>query len=339
MDKNKEDLLKRLFKVYELEQFENISVGNIEIKLDGIRKTVSYLRELISEEWLSKIIDIMSDADMQSINNVLNQIDTNIINSIRNLNPNTPNIHQHVQSLELQFKNNINTLISVLGKYKAILLDKVLEKRFEVLKNEAEEKLSKILEYEKEIENRKKQFDDLVAQLQELASKESVEKYSSLFDEEAKKHRDLGIIFGVLSVIVLLGIIYLGIFLYEDFISKVNDESMTTSKLIAGNLLRIFILSISIYALLNVVKLFNVNMHLYVLNKHRHNALRTFKTFIESVDDKLVKEQLTLTVAKYIFDIHSTGYIKSSKSEPSDSNIILSFIDNGMRQIGKEDKT
>ncbi len=337
MDKAREELLKRLSEIYELEKFENINVGNIEIKLDGIRETVSYLKELISKEWLDSVVEIMSDTDMQNINNVLNQLDT-IINNIRNLNPNTANIHQQVQNLELQFKNQVNTLISFLGKYKAILLDKVLEKRFEKLRSEVEDSLSKVKEYEQEIEKRKKQFDDLAAELQEIASKETVGKYSSLFNNEAKKYLKLGIIFGVLSIGALSAVIYLGIFLYEDFIAKANDASMTTSKLIAGNLLRIFILSISIYALFNFVKLFNVNMHLYVLNKHRHNALRTFKTFIESVDDKLVKEQLTLTVAKYIFDMHSTGYIKSSKSESSDSNIVLSFIDKGMRQISREDK-
>ena len=92
MDKSREELLKRLSKIYELEKFENINVGNIEIKLDGIRETVSYLKELISEESLGSLVEIMSDTDMQNINNVLNQLNT-IINNVRNLNPNTPNIH------------------------------------------------------------------------------------------------------------------------------------------------------------------------------------------------------------------------------------------------------
>ena len=339
MEGNRKSLYDQLMNIYnmDIQEIKDISGDIVSISLEEVRQELLKLRNLIPQGMIEKIINLMTDNEINNAVGYAVQLNKDF-EQIKRFSPRTQNVQQQVEQLIKRIRELVNNLIAILGSKKAILSDEYIEQRFNQLSLSIDEKFKNIDAYESEVENRKKQFDELLAQLQEIASKESVEKYSKLFDTEASRCRDIGITFGILSIFVLFAVIYLGVFLYEDFIAKANDASMTTSKLIAGNLLRIFILSISIYALFNFVKLFNVNMHLYVLNKHRHNALRTFKTFIESVDDKLVKEQLTLTVAKYIFDMHSTGYIKSSKSESSDSNIVLSFIDKGMRQISREDK-
>ena len=339
MEGNRKDLYDKLMNIYniDIQEIKDLSDDFISISLEEIRQELLKLRNLIPKGMIEKIINLMTDNEVNNALNSAIQLNKDF-EQIKRFSPRTQNIQQQVEHFIKQIRNSVNTLIAILGAKKVILSDEYVEQRFNQLSLSIDKKFKNIDAYESEIENRKKQFDELLAQLQEIASKESVEKYSRLFDTEASKYKYIGIAFGILSISVLLAVIYLGVILYEDFIAKVNDASMTTSKLIVGNLPRIFILSISIYVLFNFVKLFNINMHLYVLNKHRHNALRTFKTFIESVDDKLVKEQLTLTVAKYIFDMHSTGYIKSSKSGSSDSNIVLSFIDKGMKQISREDK-
>jgi len=236
------------------------------------------------------------------------------------LTPNTHNIHQIVQGLINQLKSYINTLIMTLGKYKAIIADRFIETRFNELSSEIDkqlnetkeltskinieieekfkelsssinQKLERIDEYEREIEKRKKQFDTLTNEIQKLSSEVSVEKFADIFQKEAGKYKNLAIIFGIVSLILIVVNIYIGKIFYDELMIVIEKNSnIATSQLFAGNLLRIFIISIGIYALLYFVKLFNINMHLYVLNTHRHNALRTFRTFIDSVDDKAVKE-------------------------------------------------
>jgi hypothetical protein len=53
---------------------------------------------------------------------------------------------------------------------------------------------------------------------------------------------------------------------------------------------------------------YKAQMHNHTLNKHRQNALQTFKTFIEGTSDERVKDAILLHTANAAFSPRSTGY-------------------------------
>ena len=63
-------------------------------------------------------------------------------------------------------------------------------------------------------------------------------------------------------------------------------------------------------------------MHLYTLNKHRENVLRTFESFVKSTDDPKIKDALLKEAAKAIFITGDTGYLSRKEGEKEGWDLI-----------------
>jgi len=54
-------------------------------------------------------------------------------------------------------------------------------------------------------------------------------------------------------------------------------------------------------------------MHLYNLNKHRHNALMSFDTFISIPSSKETRDFLIKEITKTIYSVNKIGYLDEDR--------------------------
>ena len=84
---------------------------------------------------------------------------------------------------------------------------------------------------------------------------------------------------------------------------------------------RVVLISFWIYGIGFSVKQFSINKHLFTLNKHRENALNSYKLFSGTIgsDDPQARSQLMLQVARAIYEHGSSGYLvqRGDMKEPS----------------------
>ncbi len=103
----------------------------------------------------------------------------------------------------------------------------------------------------------------------------------------------------------------------------VIDYSESNIKIASTWLKRITIVGILLYIAKFSFNQFSINQHLATLNKHRSNALQTFKLFIDSIsqDDSQTKNTLLVEVAKTIFDVGNTGFLNKDQIDIKGSSI------------------
>lgn len=58
-------------------------------------------------------------------------------------------------------------------------------------------------------------------------------------------------------------------------------------------------------------------MHLYTLNKHRENSLKSFQAFVQATTDPKTKDAVLLQATRSIFESGDTGYITSKEATVS----------------------
>ena len=86
----------------------------------------------------------------------------------------------------------------------------------------------------------------------------------------------------------------------------INLDPFVSLQLFLTKLLIFSFLSIVFY---QMIKNYNVNMHLYTTNLHRSNSLMTFPTLLAKAKTAAVKETVLLQVTKCIFEASDTGYL------------------------------
>jgi len=74
------------------------------------------------------------------------------------------------------------------------------------------------------------------------------------------------------------------------------------------------VLAVGFYATVNAVRMFRSQVHLSVVNRHREDALRTFRAFAEGTDDKEVKDKVLLEATHAVFGQAATGLVDGRDS-------------------------
>ncbi len=204
-----------------------------------------------------------------------------------------------------------------------------------------------------QIEDAKDRASSLLKQIENSSRSKFAHDYSEIFHQEAiqhsritarkgenKKGKRYGI--GFAEGYLILGIILIGILLYlvtNDFfipessslesdlniIREMGFESVTyTQVLIPFYLKKLIILGLLIFGLRFSFKQFSIHKHLHTVNKHRANTLDSFEFFHNNLKDgdSESRDQYLIEVAKSIFNLKETGFIKMESKES------ISFVDN-----------
>lgn len=172
----------------------------------------------------------------------------------------------------------------------------------------------------------------ILEELSKRASEHPVSDYAIVFEKEssinnifAKRWLYCGI--GI-SIIFVLSIILFSIYGWFEIV--VRDEA---GKLLYYNFSNLFtkvvLVAIQVFFISFSFKQFNVNKHLETLNKHRQNALNSYKLFQQSIigNDNGSHNALMIQVAKSIYEHpQSTGFLNENGQQMNSGIVELTKI-------------
>ncbi|MXV17730.1 hypothetical protein [Hufsiella ginkgonis] len=174
--------------------------------------------------------------------------------------------------------------------------------------------------------------ESLIETLRQQASSEAVQDYAAIFEKQAERyshfkfkkpwHLKIGKaqMWLITAVFLICG--------FVGFIFNINsafpiDFSHGNQIAVVEMITRVLIVSFAIYLISFAIKQYNIQNHLYTLNKHRQNTLNSYKLFIVSLDssDATTKNALLMEVAKAIYESGQSGYIQGKDGEMNPSII------------------
>lgn len=208
---------------------------------------------------------------------------------------------------------------------------------FRIYLLEKEVSKTKLKEISKEIENavtearnKYKQIDDILKSSREASGAIGVGEHAVVFEKQAKKNFWSAMIWLFISAIGAGGI---GYFLWSIFsiLADVLDGGTSNTLTFQLFIVKILLFSFASVAFYQIVRNYTANMHLFTLNRHRENSLRTFKVFYDSTEDPRMKDAILLQATKAIFEAGETGYVRQKEGSTSVLEI-TKLLDRGAKE-------
>lgn len=163
----------------------------------------------------------------------------------------------------------------------------------------------------------------LLTDAKELAGGVTIKNYAKIFENEAVKYSNwFGIAERWLILAFTLSIILLVFFRYYAFFD--SNKDIVSLSLIT----RFAFFSFLIYLTTFSFRQYSINKHLATVNKHRANALTSYKLFIETIgkEDTESRNALMMEVAKAIYEAGNTGYLSAKKQNSSNPVSLINLI-------------
>ena len=146
--------------------------------------------------------------------------------------------------------------------------------------------------------------------VREQAAEAGVSTNAQIFLQNAEEHRKVAqkwliatIFTSVVTLLTAIG--FLIITFYFEPKSTTNAIQYVVSKII--------LLSTLSFGIYWSARNYKANKHNQTLNKHRANALMTFRAFVEGSDDDQIKDAILLQASQAAFSGRPTGYDSSEK--------------------------
>jgi hypothetical protein len=232
-----------------------------------------------------------------------------ILESIKRFDPKTMNPKAERDNLAVRLNNAYTTMYNLFyASLKINNLEMELQNaNFQALIESFQNKADSLID---SLEKKEKNADEIINAMKIVSAETGVSKYAEVFKEQADKNRNMAIGWLIVSLASAVGI---GSFLWW----IINQLLVTIEKGIDFQIsIQIFIAKVLLLSFFSVifyqiVKNYNANMHLYTLNKHRENSLKTFQSFVQASNDPKTKDAVLIQATKSIFESGDTGYISS----------------------------
>lgn len=280
-----------------------------------IKKIFESILELEkAEEWLTSL---PPEKHQDLINHLKTFTET--VDKIIGFTPaQLPNAQNERDNLSNSIKNLYNVLFERL--IEPIKLDVISRRsaksRLTTLSKQAEEEVV-------EIKKIKKNVEELLDATKKTTAQAGFTTFSEVFESEAAQHIESSKkwFWGSVGIFIIL-ILYLYFITNETInIISVNNARLDSLQIFTLFLAKIFPATVGYYTLYQLIKNFNVNMHLKTTNKHRANVLKTFESFVKSSDDPKTRDTVLIKAAESIFTIGETGYLSGKDSEKDGLNL------------------
>ncbi|MGE0059510.1 MAG: hypothetical protein AB7T32_16135 [Dehalococcoidia bacterium] len=166
-----------------------------------------------------------------------------------------------------------------------------------------------------EIEQRKQEADQNLAAIREASLTAGVAHHADVFKAAAERHELSAAnwlkLAGGLAILTLLAAFVI-VFLWD---TKGDTSDVSALQLVAVKALIVFL---GVYSVFTAIKIFRAQSHLAVVNRHREDALRTYRAFAEGTESETVRDQVLLGATQAIFGLTTTGLIDDKEAiDPS----------------------
>lgn len=174
----------------------------------------------------------------------------------------------------------------------------------------------------------KSEADSVLSTIRSFASEQGVSHQAIFFRDEAQAQENLAdkwLSYTYRFAIALGGFAILSLFLHKiDWIIPNTTAEML--QLISSKILIFTVLG---YMLLMAAKNYATYKHNSVVNRHRHNALQTYKTLVKAADEKDTQDIVLAHAASCIFSPQDTGFSYGKNDIPSGSKSVLELLTKG----------
>lgn len=170
------------------------------------------------------------------------------------------------------------------------------------------------------LEERKSESDQVLASIRSAAAEAGVSQEAATFREAAQRYDKVAKrwLFGALAgVVVTIGTAFALLFAWG------IDGQINEADVLQIVLAKAAALAVLAYGTVTTIRLYRSNAHLAVVNRHREDSLRTFRTFVEGTEDSEIKDKVLLAAAHAAFGQTATGLI----GERGDGSNALEVLD------------
>ncbi|MBW1615626.1 MAG: hypothetical protein JRJ49_03635 [Deltaproteobacteria bacterium] len=190
------------------------------------------------------------------------------------------------------------------------------------IQDKASEASQKLTEHEK---NAKQALEEI----RKVATEEGVTQQAIHFKNESEKWKKLTFIFAcILGFFAIVSI-----FLHK--IPCIKPES--TYDTIQLAISKVLIFSVMSYLLILSAKNFLSHKHNDIVNKHRQNALMTYKAIVEASGEEGIRDAVLLQAASCIFSSQATGYVnQGGDKDISNQKSVVEIMTKPLAQVLKE---
>lgn len=177
------------------------------------------------------------------------------------------------------------------------------------------------------IQGQQKQVEDILQNVRKAASEQGVSQQAIYFKDEADNHATLARAW--LKYTVILAVCVAIYSIATLFIHKIPFFKPTnlydSTQLIASKVLIFFVLS---YMLVLAARNFLNNKHNEIVNKHRQNALMTFKALVDATKTEESRDVVLRSAASCIFSPQDTGYTRGQRqaSAPTVTELLAKTV-------------
>jgi hypothetical protein len=190
--------------------------------------------------------------------------------------------------------------------------------------------------YQENVENvnklEKRSF-SILDELEKKAVSVSTSDYAEIFQNQSHQYKKSSRKWALSGVIIFIFFLIL-VFKFHVF------DNLPTETLVDGHvmyhvsniILKITSIALIVFFISFSIRQFSINRHLCTINKHRQNALNSYKLFIETIspNDTVNRHNLMLQLAKAIYDQTNTGYISDKGNNVNGSIVEITKLMRGV---------
>lgn len=216
-----------------------------------------------------------------------------------------------------QYQENFDALYQIIAYSHSRMADLTrIESEARAISQGISDRMEKASE---EINSKLQESDSIIQTMREFAAEQGVSQQAIFFKEETERHLEEAgkwriYVIWISSIIAVLGIVYIGS-LYSGFL-----ELGTTNDVIQAIASKVVVFAVLFFVLGVATRNFMSHVHNATVNRHRQNALSTYKALVDASGNEENREVILLQAAACIFGPQDTGYIKASGSSAGHSS-------------------
>jgi hypothetical protein len=184
-----------------------------------------------------------------------------------------------------------------------------------------------------ELESKKTEIEAVLHAARQSAARSAVSAQASEFDHEAIACRNASIAWITATTFVVVGSL---VTVYQLFLKEfhqplgtatpANSPQSFTAPLVQQTLARVLVVTLLYSAVVWCARNYFASRHNYTVNRHRRNAMQTFRAFVEGTEDQATRDFILRQAAACAFSPQQSGYLKDeSLPTPGPTAQILDF--------------
>ncbi|MBN1545712.1 MAG: hypothetical protein JW902_03540 [Syntrophaceae bacterium] len=272
------------------------------------------------------VLEDLPENQLKQIRDRANQ-DYNRIDEILKFDPTQQNAIQVRENYITQIINSYKDAFSALHPYISYSLYKTAD--FKRLEGDARAALQAIKDQGSELTVQLKTYLDsakkILEEIRKVAEEQGVTQQAIYFQKSADNHEFQADIWRKYTVRVAIGLTCYA--LLSILFHKISwlDPSNTYQAIQIG-ISKILVFTVISYMLYICAKNFISHKHNAIVDRHRQNALMTYKALVEAAGDTPNREIVLVQAAACIFGPQGTGYTSDSVPQPPSAQSVVEFL-------------